>query len=73
MAYQFLTTRRDGSVEYLTLNRPEARNAFNEHVIAELSRWCANVPAEVRDSGLSGRRHRVAGEDRQLRGRGESA
>jgi methylglutaconyl-CoA hydratase len=52
MAYQFLTTRRDGSVEYLTLNRPEARNAFNEHVIAELSRWCANVPAEVRDSGL---------------------
>ena len=32
-----LTTTRDGAVEYLTLNRPEVRNAFNEHVIAELT------------------------------------
>ena len=39
MSYQFLTTRRDGVVEYLTLNRPEVRNAFNEHVIDELTRW----------------------------------
>jgi methylglutaconyl-CoA hydratase len=37
--YQFLTIRRDGPVEYLTLNRPEVRNAFNEHVIAELTAW----------------------------------
>lgn len=41
MAYQYLTTRRDGAVEYLTLNRPEVRNAFNQHVIAELSAWAA--------------------------------
>jgi methylglutaconyl-CoA hydratase len=39
MAYQFLTTKRDGPVEYLTLNRPEVRNAFNAHLIAELARW----------------------------------
>ena len=30
MPFQFLTTRRDGPVEYLTLNRPDVRNAFNE-------------------------------------------
>jgi methylglutaconyl-CoA hydratase len=39
MSYQFITTRRDGVVEQLTLNRPEVRNAFNEHVIDELTRW----------------------------------
>jgi methylglutaconyl-CoA hydratase len=26
-------------VEYVTLNRPDVRNAFNEHVIDELTRW----------------------------------
>jgi methylglutaconyl-CoA hydratase len=39
MAYQFLSIRRDGPVEHLTLNRPDVRNAFNEHVIAELTAW----------------------------------
>ncbi|MDP1570489.1 MAG: enoyl-CoA hydratase-related protein [Vicinamibacterales bacterium] len=39
MPYQFLTIRRDGPVEHLTLNRPDVRNAFNEHVIAELTAW----------------------------------
>jgi methylglutaconyl-CoA hydratase len=39
MPYQFITSRRDGPVEHLTLNRPEVRNAFNEHVIEELTRW----------------------------------
>ena len=39
MAYHFLATTREGSVEYLTLNRPDVRNAFNEHVIAELTEW----------------------------------
>jgi len=43
MADQHLTIRREGAVEYLTLNRPEVRNAFNEHVIAELAAWAANV------------------------------
>jgi methylglutaconyl-CoA hydratase len=39
MSYQFLQTGREGTVERLTLNRPEVRNAFNEHVIAELTAW----------------------------------
>ena len=39
MSYQFLTIRRDGPVEYVTLNRPDVRNAFNERVIADLTQW----------------------------------
>jgi methylglutaconyl-CoA hydratase len=37
--YQFLTVERQGGVERVTLNRPDVRNAFNEHVIADLSAW----------------------------------
>ena len=50
MAYQFLTTRADGPVEHLTLNRPDVRNAFNEQVIAELTAarvWDAPIVTEV--------------------------
>jgi methylglutaconyl-CoA hydratase len=43
MSYQHLTSTRDGTVERLTLNRPEVRNAFNEHVIAELTDWAART------------------------------
>lgn len=56
MTYQHLLTQRDGPVEYLTLNRPEVRNAFNEHVIDELTRW-AGVTAgdrQVRAVVLAG-------------------
>ena len=52
MAYEYLTTKRDGQVEYLTLNRPDVRNAFNEQMIAELSGWASAVSE-------SGRRHDV--------------
>jgi methylglutaconyl-CoA hydratase len=45
MSHEFLTTHRDGPVEYLTLNRPDVRNAFNEHVIAELTEWAAQARA----------------------------
>ena len=41
--YQHLLTDRDGAVERLTLNRPDVRNAFNEHVIAELTAWAAGI------------------------------
>jgi methylglutaconyl-CoA hydratase len=56
MAYAFLQTRVDGEVEYLTLNRPSVRNAFNEGMIAELAAWaqalvlsaeCGDVRAAV--------------------------
>jgi len=39
MNYQYLTIERNGGVERVTLNRPDVRNAFNEHVIAELTAW----------------------------------
>ena len=41
MFYQFLAVDRRGPVEHLTLNRPDVRNAFNEHLIAELASWAA--------------------------------
>jgi len=30
---------RLANVDYVTLNRPEVRNAFNEHLIAEMTSW----------------------------------
>jgi len=45
MAYTFLATRREGPVEYLTLNRPDVRNAFNEDVIVELTAWTRDATA----------------------------
>jgi methylglutaconyl-CoA hydratase len=52
MAYRYLTTNREGPVEYLTLNRPEVRNAFNEEVIAELADWAAHVGESAAHEGL---------------------
>jgi methylglutaconyl-CoA hydratase len=43
MSYQFLSIERRGPVEYVTLNRPDVRNAFNEHVIAELTQWAQSA------------------------------
>lgn len=56
MSYHFLTTRRDGAVEYLTLNRPDVRNAFNEHVIAELAAWggAAREDLSIRAAVIAG-------------------
>jgi methylglutaconyl-CoA hydratase len=45
MTFEHLISQRDGAVERLTLNRPDVRNAFNEHVIAELSAWAADARA----------------------------
>jgi len=49
MPYRHLERRRDRSVEYLTLNRPDVRNAFNEELIAELTEWAS---AARDDAGL---------------------
>jgi methylglutaconyl-CoA hydratase len=43
MAYKYLTARRENAVEYLTLNRPEVRNAFNAEMIAEITGWAEHV------------------------------
>jgi methylglutaconyl-CoA hydratase len=43
MSYQFLSIERHGPVERVTLNRPDVRNAFNEHVIADLNAWATRA------------------------------
>jgi methylglutaconyl-CoA hydratase len=43
MTYKYLSTRREGSVEYVTLNRPDVRNAFNAELIEELTAWAAGM------------------------------
>jgi methylglutaconyl-CoA hydratase len=38
-AFKYLNIRRENGVEFLMLNRPEVRNAFNEDLIGELAVW----------------------------------
>src|SRR5689334_11627727 len=54
--FSHLLVERDGPVEYVTLNRPDVRNAFNETLIAELTSWAASVrdDAALRAVVLSG-------------------
>jgi methylglutaconyl-CoA hydratase len=44
--FQHLLIERKGPVEYVTLNRPEVRNAFNDRVIDELTGWAADAAAD---------------------------
>lgn len=46
MPYSHLLNRRDGAIEYLALNRPEVRNAFNDGMIAELADWAGRVAGD---------------------------
>jgi methylglutaconyl-CoA hydratase len=46
MGFRYLDVRRDGGVEYLTLNRPDVRNAFNDGVINEITWWADSVSAD---------------------------
>jgi len=47
MGFRYLDVRREGGVEYLTLNRPEVRNAFNDGVITEITWWADSVAADA--------------------------
>jgi methylglutaconyl-CoA hydratase len=47
MGFRSLDIRREDGVEYLTLNRPEVRNAFNEDTIRELTWWADSVAADA--------------------------
>ena len=71
-----------GPVVTVSLNRPEARNAFNEHLIAELTAWargplpagCAGGGAARRGEGvLRGRGSDLDVEDGRVLARGERA
>jgi methylglutaconyl-CoA hydratase len=46
-----INIQRLANVDYVTLNRPEVRNAFNEHLIAEMTAWADRAGA---DSSLCG-------------------
>ncbi|HQZ40808.1 MAG TPA: enoyl-CoA hydratase-related protein [Vicinamibacterales bacterium] len=46
MSDNFLTIRREGPVEHVTLSRPDVRNAFNEKAIAELASWAAGAAVD---------------------------
>jgi methylglutaconyl-CoA hydratase len=48
--------RRMANVDYVMLNRPEVRNAFNQHVISEITAWAerAAVDASLRAVVISG-------------------
>src|SRR5688500_7769813 len=45
MEFKHLAVRREGLVEHVVLNRPDVRNAFNEAVIDDLSRWAKTIHA----------------------------
>ena len=47
MGFKYLKVARRAGVEYLELNRPEVRNAFNEGMIAELTWWADSVKADA--------------------------
>jgi methylglutaconyl-CoA hydratase len=46
MPYTHLAVRRDGPVEYVTLNRPDVRNAFDADVVADLHAWARRAAAD---------------------------
>jgi methylglutaconyl-CoA hydratase len=46
MSEPTIHVRRLANVDYVTLNRPEVRNAFNEHLIAEMNAWAERAGAD---------------------------
>lgn len=56
MSFRCLTIARKGPVEYLALNRPEVRNAFDDTTIREMNWWADSVATDrdVRAVVISG-------------------
>ena len=51
-----LLVRRDGSIDWVTLNRPDVRNALDDELVSALAEWAALAArdAELRAAVLSG-------------------
>ena len=47
-SYELIDVRRDDGIDYVTLHRPEIRNAINDGVIAELTRWADGATQDQR-------------------------
>ncbi|MCS7244676.1 MAG: enoyl-CoA hydratase-related protein [candidate division WOR-3 bacterium] len=45
--YKFLKILQEQDVLYVGLNRPQSRNAFNEHLIEELTHAFSNIPEDI--------------------------
>jgi methylglutaconyl-CoA hydratase len=43
MSYTHLTIRREEPIEYLSLNRPDVRNALNDELVADLTAWAEHT------------------------------
>jgi methylglutaconyl-CoA hydratase len=56
MSFRCLTVHRKGSIEYVELNRPDVRNAFDDATIRELTWWAESVSSDrtVRAIVISG-------------------
>jgi methylglutaconyl-CoA hydratase len=52
MDFRYLTIRRDGPIEHVWLNRPDVRNAFNDHLIAELTAWADAIRRDPSVRGI---------------------
>jgi len=52
--YETIRVETDGSVQHITLARPDVRNAFNETVIAELTQAFSSVDESIRVVVLAG-------------------
>ena len=55
-SYELIDVRHEDSIDYVTLNRPEIRNAIDDTVIEELTRWAdaATENRQLRMAVLSG-------------------
>jgi methylglutaconyl-CoA hydratase len=47
MGEPVIVTRRHGPIEYLTLNRPDVRNAFDDRLVAELTAWADRMAGDA--------------------------
>ena len=45
--FAYIQSHREDDVEYLVLNRPDVRNAFNEDLIAEVTTWVRGATLDV--------------------------